>query len=245
MTYRYPKSIIVTVLPVIPHYENLAVAVEEYAENINVNSARHEESYPDVELRKYITGDSIRAVNWKASARGRELITRKYVDETNPAVLLLADFSSTGFNGEDKVIIEDKLIEANLGIVDYLYRKNVKIDTLFCDAEIKVLPIYSKSGMDNFYNICAKTCFNARLGATELLYERGRGGYAQIIIVTHKISEDLMKVAVEFASKGSLINIVHIGDDSLTDKMWEDNTGIRITHILSEQEVGDVLDRKV
>ncbi|MBE5948581.1 MAG: DUF58 domain-containing protein [Lachnospiraceae bacterium] len=245
MTYRYPKSIMVTVLPIIPHYENLAVAVEEYAENINVNSARHEESYPDVELRKYITGDSIRAVNWKASARGRELFTRKYIDETNPAVLLLADFSSTGLNGEDKILIEDKLIEANLGIADYLYRKNVTIDTLFCDDEIKVLPIYSKAGMDNFYNICAKNSFNARLGAPELLYERGRGAYVQVIIVTHKISEELMKVAVGIASKGRLINIVHIGDDSLTDRMWEDNTGVRITHILSEQEVGDVLDRKV
>ena len=245
MTYRYPKSIMVTVLPVVPHYENLVVAVDEYAENINVNNARYEESFPDVELRKYVTGDSLRAVNWKASARGRELFTRKYVNEANPAVLLLADFSSTGLNGEDKVIIEDKLIEANLGIADYMYRKNVAVDALFCDEEIKGLPIYSKAGMDNFYNICAHTVFNGSFDASELLLERGRGLYSQIIVVTHKITDELMKASAFLASKGSFINIVYIGDDGLADKTWEDNIGVSVTSILSEQEVADVLDRKV
>ena len=245
MTYRYPKSIMVTVLPIVPHYENLVVAEEEYAENININNARYEESFPDVELRKYVTGDSLRAVNWKASARGRELFTRKYVNEANPAVLLVADFSSTGLNGEEKVIIEDKLIEANLGIVDYMYRKNVSVDALFCDEEIKVVPIYSKVGMDNFYNICAYTAFNGRFDTAKLLLERGKGLYSQIIVVTHKLSDELMKTSAELAAKGSHINIVYVGDDGFADKMWEDNIGVSITRILSEQEVADVLDRKV
>ena len=245
MTYRYPKSIMVTVLPVVPHFENLVVAVEEYAENVTVNNARYEESFPDAELRKYVMGDSIRAVNWKASARERELIIRKYVNETNPAILLLADFSSTGLNGEEKVIIEDKLVEASLGIADYMYRKNVAVDALFCDEEIKVVPVYSKAGMDNFYNACAYTVFNGRFDAAKLLSERGKGLYSQIIVVTDRLSDELMTVAAELATKGSRINIVHVAHDGFTDKMWEDGIGVSITPVLPEQEVADVLDRKV
>ncbi len=241
MTNRCKKPITVKVLPVVPHFENLVLDVEEYYENIQVISFGQEALYPDVELRKYVSGDSVRAINWKASAKGGELFSRKYVDETNAEVLLLTDFSPTGFDGAKKIITEDKIIEASLGIADYLYRKNIKVNTLFFDRASRMIHIRSRADLDSFFAMCTGVRFDASIGCAELLMQSMLRGYTQIIIVTHELSEKNMAVAEELAAKGSRVELVYIGDKDPKEVIGD---GVNVTVVSSEQEVEDVLERK-
>ncbi|MBQ9765299.1 MAG: DUF58 domain-containing protein [Lachnospiraceae bacterium] len=245
VTYRFPKSIIIKAHPRIPEYDNLFIEAEEYNRLTNLNNIKKEEVFPDVELRNYVVGDSIKAVNWKASAKGGELFTRKYIDESNPEILMISDFSFTGLHGAEKIIVEDKIIEASLGIAYYLYRRNITVNTMFCNGKVQVLPVYSKQGMDKFYDECAKTLFNADIKCEDMLLEEARSFYAQIVVVTHSLTEKLMRVATELATKGSQVEIIYIGDTEQKDELWETGVRVRVTRILSEQEVGDVLNRKV
>ncbi len=244
LTYTFSKTIMVRVLPRIPHYENLIIASEEYTDSNNIS--QNEEVFPDVELRKFVAGDSIRAVNWKASARAGELFTRKYMDEANPEVFLLIDFSHSQLNGEDKIILEDKIVEASLGIAYYLHQQHVVVKTAFCRVGVQTLSIYSKQGMDGFYEVCAGTPFNAEFNAEQLLSQVPgiAEGTTQIIIVTHTLSDNLMIKAEEMAKKGHPVDVVYIGDENLKEKL-NVNEKFRVTQITSEQEVGDVLNRKV
>lgn len=244
LTYRFPEKERVHVMPVIPHYDNLVIAVDDRYESMRVKNTGQQTLYPDVELRKYVNGDSIKAINWKASAKGGELFARKYIDENNSEVFLLADFSSTGFSGTKTIILEDKIIEAVLGIADYLYRKSINVNTMFFNNEIRVIPIRSKEGMDSFYAECAKAKFNANV-AVEELFLRGVGSnYTQIILVTHKLTRKLVVLAEEYAQRGCFTDIVYIGDDCPNDEIGETSEKVNITCISSEQEVGYVLNRK-
>ncbi len=244
LTYTFPKTLMVRVFPRIPYYEHLIIASEEYADSNNIR--QNEEVFPDVELRKFVAGDSIRAVNWKASARAGELFTRKYMDEANPEVFLLTDFSHSGLNGEDKIILEDKIVEASLGIAYYLQQRHVTIKTIFCCVGIQTLSVYSRQGMDAFYEVCAGTPFNAEFNAEQLLSQVPgiADGTTQIIIVTHTLSDSLMIKCDEIVKKGHPIDIVYIGDEDLKEKLNATDQ-FRVTQITSEQEVGDVLNRKV
>ena len=234
----------VHVMPVIPHYESLGITVEEHYENLRVQSLTQQDLYPDVELRKYVSGDSIKAINWKASAKGGELFSRKYIDETNSEVLLLADFSSTGLEGTEKIILEDKIIEAVLGIADYIYRRNINISAMFFDDEVCLIPIRSENGMDNFFTGCAKTRFDARYGAEELFVRSAGKNASQIVLVTHKLTDKLLVLAAEYAAKGVFTDIVYIGNDEPEAVTGDVSERVNITRISPEQEVGDVLDRK-
>jgi len=242
--YTFSKTIMVRVLPRIPYYDHLIIASEEYLDSNSISS--NEQVYPDVELRKFVSGDSIRAVNWKASARAGELFTRKYMEEATPEVYLLTDFSNSKLSGEEKIILEDKIVEASLGITYYLNQQHVTVKEAFCNVDVQVLSVFSKQGMDAFYEVCAGTPFNSRLDAEGLISNIPgiAEGTIQIIIVTHTLPDRLMVKCEELAKKGHPVDVVYIGDDDLSEKM-NVNEKFRITQITSEQEVGDVLNRKV
>jgi len=243
MTYRFPKTILVKVLPRIPYYEHLVIEAEEYIESHS--ASRKDEVFPDVELRKFVSGDGIRAVNWKASARAGELFTRKYMDEATPEVFLLTDFSSSGLNGEAKIILEDKIVEASLGIAHYFEQKNITVKASYFHGGVKHMSIFSKQGMDAFYEVCAGAPFNATVNAEKLLtaIPGMLEAMSQIIIITHTISDELMLKSAEIAKKGHPVDIIYVGDEDLSGKLSV-NDKFRVTQITSEQEVGDVLNRK-
>ena len=55
-------------------------------------------------FRKYTTGDDSSRIDWKASARGNELLVREYIEERNLNVFFLVDASSTMlFGSRDKI----------------------------------------------------------------------------------------------------------------------------------------------
>ncbi len=51
------------------------------------------------EVREYEIGDDIRAIDWKVSARTGRLHTRRYIEERELTVMLLADLSASGVFG--------------------------------------------------------------------------------------------------------------------------------------------------
>ena len=243
-TYKYPKKETVWVMPVIPHYAALSINIEDHYESMRIKSMGQQTLYPDVELRKYINGDSIKAVNWKASAKAGELFARKYIDEANSEILLIADFSLTGLHAAERIASEDKIIEAVLGIADYLYRRSINVNAMFYDDGVRIVPIRSREGMDSFYASCAQTRFNAIIGVDELFASGAGNNCVQTILVTHKLTRNLTAQAEEYARRGCYTDIVYIGDDFSKDEIGETSDKVNITCISSEQEVGDVLERK-
>lgn len=241
VTLTYKKQIKVQVSPIVPHFDTLLFDVDEYYENIQVMSFGQEALYPDVELRKYISGDSARVINWKASAKSGELFSRKYVDETNAGVLLVTDFSPVEISGDERIIAEDKIIEAALGVADYLYRKNIKVNALFFDKTAQMINIRSRAELDSFYAACSSVKFDADVGCAKLLMQSMLRGYTQIIIITHELSDKNIAVADELAAKGSRVEFVYIGDKNPDE---ESKGSINITWVSPEEEVEDVLERK-
>lgn len=54
------------------------------------------------QLREYQTGDDVRFIDWKSSARSNKLLLKEYREERNRAVMLLVDISKSSFFGSGK-----------------------------------------------------------------------------------------------------------------------------------------------
>ena len=65
-------------------------------------------------LRGYVRGDERRAIDWKATARSGELISREYTVEKNQGVLLLLDAGRSMCNATDGVTHFDRALGAAL-----------------------------------------------------------------------------------------------------------------------------------
>lgn len=76
----------------------------------NRRQPRRGEGFEFHQLREYVTGDSLRQVDWKASARRRKLISREYQEEQNQEVIVLLDggerlaMSVNGLSGFDHAL---------------------------------------------------------------------------------------------------------------------------------------------
>ncbi len=69
-------------------------------------------------LRKYVYGDPIKLVDWKTSARQRELFVKEYVLETGVRILLSVLFSNESFRGDPSVF--ENVSEAIVSVADRL-----------------------------------------------------------------------------------------------------------------------------
>lgn len=71
---------------------------------------RRGEGFEFHQLREYLSGDSLRQIDWKASARRRKLISREYQEEQNQQLIILLDggerlaMSVNGLTGFDHAL---------------------------------------------------------------------------------------------------------------------------------------------
>lgn len=71
------------------------------------------------QMREYRVGDSLRQIDWKATARARRLISREYQDEKNQQLVLLLDTGRRLMARDDRLSHFDHVLDAAL-VVAYL-----------------------------------------------------------------------------------------------------------------------------
>lgn len=74
------------------------------------------------QMREYRVGDSMRQIDWKATARARKLISREYQDEKNQQLLLVVDTGRRMLAQEGDVSHFDRSLDAAL-VVSYIALK--------------------------------------------------------------------------------------------------------------------------
>jgi hypothetical protein len=192
ITYEVGSRLPVTVLPRIIKWKNADIIEEDKDEKNTISSAIKEDQI-DVQVRKYSTGDSIRQIHWKASAKSGELMTRIYHSSVKREVMILLDLSPVVNNEKDKLLIEDGIIEEALAAANYFYQNKIPCFVCFEQRGYKKLSIQTIDEWNKFYLLCAKLLFEGKYKNIELC-EASKPWIKTVkhaIIVTHELSAKL------------------------------------------------------
>ena len=94
------------------------------------------------EVRAYVPGDDVRAIDWNVSARGGELFVKKFTEERELSVMLLVDISASQFFGGAAVFKKDLAAEIAAVLAFAAIRNNDRVGlVLFSDVvELYVPP---------------------------------------------------------------------------------------------------------
>lgn len=76
------------------------------------------------EIRDYVTGDDIKDVDWKASARGRKLLVRQYIAEKKHNIMLVIDTNCRMLADTDSSIEKKEVALLSAGTLAYLVSLN-------------------------------------------------------------------------------------------------------------------------
>lgn len=249
--YPLPSRLKVYVLPRVVPLERLGIAVmQEDVKNPTRYSNTAEEEL-DTEIRKYSPGDSRKRIHWKASAKMKELISRKYQEIPKSEIAIFMDLTRIKEEELKVIIFEDKIIESVLAIANYYSVRNTHAHIIYDKVQRIDYTISSKETFNVFYKACAKINFDGKLPVEILIEEsltKGERGMFYIV-ATHTLSKELYITALKAIALQNSISILFISDDvSEATKDLINGirlSGIKIYQIMSDNNIEDILAKEI
>ncbi len=249
--YPLPSRLKVYVLPRVVPIDRLGIALtQEDVKNPTRYSNTAEEEL-DTEIRKYSPGDSRKRIHWKASARMKELISRKYQEIPKSEIAIFMDLARIKEEELKVIIFEDKIIESVLAIANYYAVRNTPAHIIYNKVERTNYRISSKETFNVFYKACAKINFDGKLPVEALIEENLRKGESGMfyIVATHTLSKELYMTALKAIALQNSISILFISDDvseATKDLMNGIKlSGIKIYQIMSDNDIEDILSKEI
>ena len=92
------------------------------------------------QMRDYRVGDSLRQIDWKATARTRRLVSREYQDERNQQVVLLLDTGRRMLARDDVMSHFDHVLDASLVVAWLALRQGDAVGLLASGGDAAWVP---------------------------------------------------------------------------------------------------------
>ena len=231
--YRIPGTIKALVLPKITRVSNLK-SIESLAALPQRTSLR-ERTEPDIVVRDYVTGDSLKQIHWKATAREQQLKVRNLTGEEKQGISLLWDTRRYSKEPKDYLPIEDKILETALAISIFLAEKNIPFSAYFGQRGISSAHLEGLGDFDGFYRQVSEIQFDREENFQQTLLEMTESGTLfeskVIFCVLHQLNEDVLKLAEHLGRAGSLVVLYVITDENIEDFSKQSNDRLKIIAI--------------
>ncbi|MFO0917496.1 MAG: DUF58 domain-containing protein [Planctomycetaceae bacterium] len=145
-------------------------------------------------LREYRREDEYRHIDWKASARHQDLISREYVVERNQNVLLLLDSGRSMCNEADGVSHFDRCLNAAILLAYVALRQGDTVGFMACSNRLDrwTRPVRGRSGLETLVSQVYDLSPTYEATDYALMIEELRRRYRKrslVILLTHALDE--------------------------------------------------------
>jgi len=177
------------------------------------------------QMREYRVGDSMRQIDWKATARARKLISREYQDEKNQQLLMVVDTGRRMLAHEGGLSHFDRALDATL-VVSYIALKRGDAVGLFTAGGEQrwVAPQRGMAAIDTLlrasYDLQPVPVATDYLAASTALALRQRRR-ALVMVVTNLRDEDIEDVlgAVRLLQRRHLVVVASLRERDLDEAL--------------------------
>ncbi|RPE79914.1 DUF58 domain-containing protein [Vulcaniibacterium tengchongense] len=180
------------------------------------------------QMREYRRGDSLRQIDWKATARARRLISREYQDERNQQLVLLLDTGRRLLARDGALAHFDHVLDAALVVAYLALRQGDAVGLLAAGGDRAWVPPRRGVGaIDELLRASyalqpqpVATDFLA--AATELALRQNRR--ALVLLVTNLRDEDLddLLAAVHLLRKRHVVCVASLRESALDTALGEE-----------------------
>lgn len=178
-----------------------------------------ERSEPDVVVRDYVTGDALKQIHWKATAREQKLKVRNRTGEEKQGISLIWDTRRYSSLQQEYLPVEDKILETVVALGLFLADKNIPFSAYYGQKTIVTDHVRGIGDFDSFYRNVSDIMFDSDEDFCEMLEELADKGsfYDSRIVfcVLHKIDDWIMKIAQELDRTGILAVFYVVTDENI------------------------------
>ncbi|MBQ7943562.1 MAG: DUF58 domain-containing protein [Lachnospiraceae bacterium] len=226
------------------------VELTSLSEEIQMAAAPQREAYgeqsePDVLVREYVSGDSLKRIHWKSTARQQRLMTRQYTGEEKQGITLLFDTKRYSKREDIYIPLESKILETTLALNLFFAKKQQRITTYWTQNGIRKCDIESMSSFQDFHAKAEAVIFDKDEDSLRLFKELCESGslYASkmVIGIFHEINDEVVYLAEQLAIAGITVLVYVVTDEDIESFVRQSTARKHIIAIPAEAELGGIL----
>ena len=203
----------------------------------------------DVVTREYALGDSLKQINWKATARAGKLMSRRPVGEEKRGAALIFDTERCSEKPEVYLPIENKILEIVLALSLFMSKNNVPVSLFYHQNRSKTGVIQGKldslEDIEEFYKQIKKVSFdkasNVRADLAGILQDGLVMDKAIVFFVLHDMDNDVLKTTYQLAENDMVVICYVVTDANVEELCTMSDLNRRIIAISPEEELEGVL----
>ena len=232
--HRVKSPLKITVLPRVIPWEFEKEILEEEGALQGVNSGSGELG---VQVRNYETGDGMRQIHWKASAKQGKLFSRELEDPFRQGILMLMDLRKRGGPEKEELVFEDCMMEEAVSAVYACLMRRIPVTFVFGTGSPSIFWIRNEAEWKEFYMVCGKMRFGAKSPLYRIPLEMALlSGTKYAVCFTGAVDTELFQW-MKYKFAGVRSSVVLVSDEALTAvrDVWT-GAGIGFYQTYGEQE---------
>ena len=218
LTYKIPFPLNITVYPRIISLERFKLKTDITSESYSSSISRHENTGVLKDVRKYVYGDTLKKVHWKLSAKLNEIMIKEFENTTESSVLIIPDFRKNEYTIEQNTVIEDKILESTIAVVNYCLNKWIPVDIICYSKEALEIKAANPADFSDVYNNLAQIRFAHTLKISDIadVYVKSTTSKSNLVLCTADIDYNLYNVVYYASFSGFNVIVIYISPEEIT-----------------------------
>ena len=223
LKYKIPESKKILVYPNIIYLSKFDIFSNSCSDSQNFSLGLVEDVSNIKDLRNYIYGDSLRKIHWKQTAKSNQLMIKNYQSTTDVNLNILLDLRHSKYSEDINIIIEDKLIEAVISVVQYYLFKNAAINYMYFDQKLEVIKAANQAEFDLIYKTLSSIEFKQQVSLADIvkLHYESRNNMNDMIIFTSILDIDLYNEIYNAQMSNHSICLIYVSPRLLVNEKNE------------------------
>lgn len=171
---------------------------------------------PDILVRDYAEGDSLKQIHWKATAREQKLKTRILTGKENQKIFIFCDTKRCSKNMKEYLPLENKILEIFLAVGFFFAEKGRVFQALYGQNGTVRQQVEDKNGFQAFYNKVSEICFDESEDVSRILGQAAESGSMWgnpiVFCILHELSPSVLEITERLSSGGVPVVIYVVSD---------------------------------
>lgn len=236
--YPNPGAIKAVVRPKLVQIEELR-GMEEFQASVRREILSGEE--PDILVRDYREGDSLKQIHWKSTARQGKLLTRARTGEEKQGITLFCDMTRFGRTAGEYLPLENKMLETFLALGYFFARREMGFSAYYAQREPVRKQVKGMKDFDGFYQGVSETVFGENGDFLDLVEQvAAQGGFwsnRMAFLVLHELDGRVMEATQKLAAGGAAVVVYAVTDQDIREYIRQSGGRRRIFQISVEESL--------
>lgn len=213
LSYKPNSTKTITVNPRLVVLENMNIKTNYLSETHSILNNRFEDITTISDTRKYAYGDSLKRIHWKLSAKVNQLMVKNFEGTSKTNCVIMLDLRKNKRSYEQNIMLEDKLIECAVAVVNYCLNSWIPINLVYHYKE-GLNNIEAKNAMDfdKIYDLLSNVSFDQEIHIKDLLniYSRDNAKKIDLMIFTLNVDYELYDEIYNLKAAGYDVNLFYV-----------------------------------